>query len=101
MLQFQSSYDPRTFLRLFSILEEKSPELVWNNETRIELANVIELQIQHIDKDKFCDKLLEFDYSVNKRELRVNNIFVRHFNNHTDFKLYDVNLFGQALILKI
>ena len=50
---------------------------------------------------RFCDLIIDFEYSVNKRELRVNNIFVRHFNTTVDFKLYDVNEFAQSLILKI
>ena len=44
--------------------------------------------------ERFCDLILDFDYTVNKRELRVNDIFVRHFNTSIDFKLHDMNEFA-------
>jgi len=82
-------------LKLFSVLEEKSPELVWNDETREELNNILEQQIRTLEGGGNYFELVEkFEYSVNKRELRVKNIFVRHFNTSLDFKFQDVNEFA-------
>ena len=36
-----ANFEPRRFLMQFSVREEASPELVWNNETRLELYNVL------------------------------------------------------------
>ncbi len=32
--------------------------------------------------DKFCNILMGFQYEVNKRELRIDDIFVTNFNTH-------------------
>ena len=70
--------------------------MVWNDETRSELALVLENQIKNLDVNmgSFFDLLTDFEYSVNRRELRVKNIFVRHFNTSVEFKLADVHDFA-------
>lgn len=60
----------------------------------------MESQIKNL-KISFFDKLIEFEYSVNKRELRVEDIFVRHFNNSNEFKPSDIENFAQKIIEKL
>jgi hypothetical protein len=88
-------FDPKRFLSQFAIKEEASPELVWNDETRSELFMALQVQLKS-NGGAFYEQLIEFEYSVNKRELRVENIFVRHFNNQTqtDFKPNDMVTFS-------
>lgn len=59
-----ANFEPRRFLLQFSVKEEASPELVWNNETRQELYNILEAQINNLPYS-FYDKMIDFDYSVN------------------------------------
>ena len=95
-----ANFDPRKFLQQFSVKEEASPELVWNHETRQELFSVIEAQIENLP-NSFYDKLVQFEYSVNKRELRVEGIFVRHFNTQMDYKPPNMEHFEEKLIEKL
>jgi len=38
--------------------------------------------MQAVSFDKFYNMLVQFEYSVNKRELRIDDIFVDNFNSH-------------------
>ncbi len=49
----------------------------------------------------FYDKLITFGYSVNQRELRVEDIFIRHFNNQNEFKPADLENFSSKLVEKL
>lgn len=64
------------FKKIFCIVEEKTPELIWNDLSRQELLEILEIQLSSL-YDSFCDKISTFDYSVNMNELRVERIFVR------------------------
>ena len=41
-LVFPNQFNPKIFLRQFAVLNETSSELVWNNETRTELQEVLD-----------------------------------------------------------
>ena len=56
-----------------------SPELVWNDETRSEMQNKLKSQINSMNNAEnqlptelaFCNEIKEFEYSVNKTEMRI------------------------------
>lgn len=41
---------------------------------------------KQLQKENFYDEIEQFDYRVNKSELRVNDIFVRFFNKDPEVK---------------
>lgn len=106
MLDFKpyKQFEPSHFLGLFSVQEVKSAELVWNDETRKELQEVIIRQVSlmstmialspqsQMSVNDFFTELERFDYTINKTELRVQDIFVRHFNHDPESRPQDLNL---------
>jgi hypothetical protein len=104
-------FEPSRFLGLFAIQEEKSAELVWNNQTRTELQEVLGRQLTQMGQTikligeakvfDFFTQIEVFDYDINQTELRVQTIFVRHFNNDPDFRPPDIIAFAQSLDLKL
>ncbi|CDW89296.1 UNKNOWN [Stylonychia lemnae] len=97
-LAFDSLYDReiQKFIKIFSI-EEKTHELIWNDQSREELLKILTNQLQNIDFS-FHDYIQKFDYSVNINELRVEGIFVKQFNSDIYYKPSDVNLFVKSLL---
>ena len=47
-----------------------------------EAAEVLDRTMRVMNYDKFCNILMGFQYEVNKRELRIDDIFVTNFNTH-------------------
>lgn len=69
-------------MQIFAVKEETSSEIVWNDETRRELFDLVEIQLA--DVDNVFSHFLGFKYQVNKVELKVEEIFIRHYNKPTD-----------------
>ena len=91
----------KKFIKIFSAVAEKTPELVWGEVQRTELAGVLERQIENIDIS-FSDVILNsFDYSGNLEELRVEGVFVKHFNSDIYFKPSNPELFANALFIEL
>jgi len=76
-MEFTGIYNPRHFLNLFSINSVESSELVWNSEARGELMCAIE---EHRLKGSSLHEILGFSYSIYRRELIVEGVFIRHYN---------------------
>lgn len=75
------------FFNLFSANNIQQPELVWNNETRHELLTGLQAQLlaradinSNWDHKAYLTDIANFSYSVNDKELRIQNIFVKYFN---------------------
>lgn len=51
--------------------------------------------------NSFFDVIQEFDYTINKQELRIESIFVGHFNSDIYFKPSDVNRFVASLLFEL
>jgi hypothetical protein len=84
-------YNPRVFLQWFATLDLESAEVVWNGETRREMKEAIERGGEYFD-----------EYSVQRRELRVDGIYIRYYNQERDrYRPYNALRFAQAIILKI
>lgn len=49
------------FRKIFSIVEDRTPELIWNEDTRKELLETLQKQIVKINEDPFAI-LISFDY---------------------------------------
>ena len=52
-------------------------------------------------EESFCDSIANFDYSVNKKELRIEKIFVKQFNSDIYFKPSNVSKFVLGLIVNL
>jgi hypothetical protein len=44
---------------------------------------------------------MEFNYSINIRELRIDGVFIKNFNCDTHFKIYDQIKFVQEIVKEI
>lgn len=44
---------------------------------------------------------MEFNYSINKRELRIDGVFIKNFNCDSHFKIYDQIRFVQEIVKEI
>jgi len=88
------------FRKIFSIGEDRTPELIWNEETRRELLETLQRQIQSVNDSPFA-VLLSFDYQSNKNELKVDDIFVRNFNGDIYFKPTNVQHFVKSLVERL
>jgi hypothetical protein len=103
----QGDFNPKPFLQLFSISDISISELVWNAETRAELAAILDDQLQSIEDDdehpsSVFSKVTEFEYSVNLRELRVDEVFVKYYTQEGDrYRPTKPQEFGRKLIMKI
>ena len=42
---------------------------------------MLDRNLQALTVEKFCSVLIDFEYSVNREELRIDDIFVNHFND--------------------
>ena len=49
-------------------------------------------------EDDFCHMILDFEYTINKKELLVENIYVRHYNRDCEFKPKNQQAFSVALL---
>ena len=100
------------FIKLFSIGEERTPELIWNNTMRDELQDCLQVQLGIIlasssgtasevsmggEQLTFKSAINEFDYEINKKELKIDDIFVKHFNSDIYFRPQNVNNFVDNL----
>ena len=47
-----------------------------------EAADVLDRTMRVVTHEKFCNILTQFQYSVNKKELRIDDVFVNNFNTH-------------------
>lgn len=84
----QGDFNPKPFLQLFSISDISISELVWNSETRAELAAILDYQLLSINDEEhpssIISKVTEFEYSVNLMELRVDEVFVKYYTQEGD-----------------
>ena len=107
----RSDYSKK-FIKLFSIAEERTPELIWNNTMRDELHDCLQVQIGMIigstggaesqvsgieERATFKSVIDGFDYEINRQELKIDDIFVKHFNSDTYFKPQNVRYFVASL----
>ena len=49
----------------------------------------------------FSDLIDQFDYTINKTEIRIENIYVKNINSDIYFRAADVNKFVEGLIKEL
>ena len=101
------------FRRLFSLESEVTPELIWKSDMRDELRKVLALQLDSIlkhsvyqkdyisDPDIFRHIISKFQYTVDKKELKIDGIFVKHYNDDIFFRPPNMPKFVRALLQRL
>ncbi|XP_033855901.3 dnaJ homolog subfamily C member 13 isoform X1 [Acipenser ruthenus] len=94
-----SKNTPPEVLKLLNSNSE-NPYLIWNNGTRAELLEFLEIQQEGIIKRGDCDKSFgaEFVFSEHGKELIVGEIFVRVYNEQPTFPLEFPKAFAASLL---
>eukprot|EP01147_Barroeca_monosierra_P008081 gene8081-757_t len=99
ILEQLSNEDPKPFLKLFNGNTE-TPYLIWDNSTRAELTEYLEMQQEAIIKKGEQDDSLgaEMRYSAHANETMVDNIYLRIYNEQPTFPLREPQRFTKALL---
>jgi DnaJ family protein C protein 13 len=96
----EASLNPHDLLKMLTSNVE-IPYLIWNNSTRAELIDYLEVQQKGIIQSGECPDEsygADFEITSHKSELRVGNIFIRIFNRQPSYPLRDAADFVQALL---
>lgn len=101
------------FRKLFSLEHEATPELIWESQMRDELRQVLCQQLDSIllhskhtkdfknDANIYKHKIAEFSFTVDTNELKIDGIFVKHFNDDIFFRPPHILDFVKALVERL
>lgn len=79
----------------------KDPYLIWDNGTRSELADFLDLQINARDGHDLSIHSDTFIYSAHKEELKIGGIFIRIYNDQPSYIITDPLQLSKDLLFYI
>ncbi|XP_008800082.2 dnaJ homolog subfamily C GRV2 [Phoenix dactylifera] len=78
----------------------ESPEIIWNSSTRAELLKFVDQQRASLGPDGSYDltESHSFAYVALSKELHVGNVYLRVYNNQSDYEISEPEAFCVALL---